>query len=112
MWGWRRMEKISWTDCVRIKKVLLRVKKERNIVHTIRRRKVNWIGHILRRNCRLKHVVEGRIEERLDVTGRGGRRRKQVLDDHTENTGYWECKKNALDRSPWRSRFGRGYTLT
>ena len=33
------------------------VKEERNIVHTIKRRKANRIGHILRRNCFLKHIV-------------------------------------------------------
>jgi ribosomal 50S subunit-associated protein YjgA (DUF615 family) len=49
MWCWRRMEKISWTE-----EVLHRVKEERNIVHKIKRRKANWIGHILRRNCHLK----------------------------------------------------------
>jgi hypothetical protein len=59
MWSWRRME-ISWTNRVRNKEVLHRVKEERNIVHTIKRRKANWIGHILRRNCLLKHVIEGR----------------------------------------------------
>jgi hypothetical protein len=59
MWCWRRMEKISWTDCVR-KEVLHRVKEERNIVHTIKRRKANWIGHILRSNCLLKQVIEGK----------------------------------------------------
>jgi hypothetical protein len=52
------------------------VKEERNIVHTIKRRKANWIGHILRRNCLLKHVIEGNIEG----TRRGGRR-KQLLDE-------------------------------
>jgi hypothetical protein len=46
MWCWRRMEKISWTDRVR-NEVLYRVKEERNILHTIKRRKVNWIGHNL-----------------------------------------------------------------
>jgi len=50
MWCWRRMEKISWTDHVRNEDVLLRVKKQRNILHEIRKRKANWIGHILRRN--------------------------------------------------------------
>jgi hypothetical protein len=65
MWCWRRME-ISWTDRVRNKEVLHRVKDERNIVHTIKRRNANWIGHILRRNCPLKHVIEGKIEERSD----------------------------------------------
>jgi hypothetical protein len=44
-------------------------------------RKVNWIGHTLRRNCLLKHVIEGKIEE---VTGQRGIRRKQLLDDLKE----------------------------
>jgi hypothetical protein len=46
--------------------------KERNILHTIKRKKANWIGHILLRNCLLKHVIEGKIEDRLEVTGTGG----------------------------------------
>jgi len=47
------MEKISSTDHVRNEDVLLRVKEQRNILHEIRKRKANWIGHILRRNCLL-----------------------------------------------------------
>jgi hypothetical protein len=62
MWCWRRMEKISWTDRVRNEEVLHRVKEERNIVHTIKRRKANWIGHILSRNCLLKLVIDGKLE--------------------------------------------------
>jgi hypothetical protein len=62
MWYLRRMEKVSWTDRVRNEEVLHRVKEERNILHTIKRRKANWIGHILRRNCLLKHVIEGKLE--------------------------------------------------
>ena len=54
MWCYRRMEKISWTDHVRNEEVLLRVKEQRNILHEIRKRKANWIGHILRRNCLLQ----------------------------------------------------------
>jgi hypothetical protein len=64
------MEKISWTDRVRNEEVLHRVKEERNIVHTIKRGKAIWIGHILRRNCLLKHVIEGKLEGRIEVTGR------------------------------------------
>jgi hypothetical protein len=71
IWCWRRMEKISWTDRVRNEEVLHRVKEERYIVHTIKRRKANWIGHILRTNCLLKHVIEGKLEGRIEVTGRG-----------------------------------------
>jgi hypothetical protein len=89
--------------------VLHRVKEERNIVHTIKRRKAHWIGHILRRNCLLKHVIEGKIEGRIEMTGRRGRRRKQLLDDPKEKTRYWKLKEEALDRTQWRSHFGRGY---
>jgi hypothetical protein len=53
MWCWRRIKKIIWTERVRNEEVLHRVKEERNILHTIKRRKANWIGHILRRNCLL-----------------------------------------------------------
>jgi hypothetical protein len=44
MWWWKRIEKISWTDCVRNEEVLHRVKEERNIIHTMKRRKANCIG--------------------------------------------------------------------
>jgi len=54
MWCCRRMEKISWTDHVKTEEVLLRVKEQRNILHEISKRKANWIGHILRRNCLLQ----------------------------------------------------------
>jgi hypothetical protein len=65
---------ISCTDRVRIEKVLQRAKEERNILHTVNRRKANWIGHVLRRNCLLKQVIEGKVAERIEVTGRRGTR--------------------------------------
>ena len=58
---WRRIEKISWTDHVRNEEVLLTVKEQRNILHEISKRKANWIGHILCRNCLLQRVIEGKI---------------------------------------------------
>jgi hypothetical protein len=61
MWCWRRMEKISWIDHVENEEVLLRVKEKRKILHEISKRKANWIGHILRRNC-LLHFIEGKIK--------------------------------------------------
>jgi hypothetical protein len=64
---------------VKNEELLQRVKEERNILHTIKSRKANWIGHILRRNCLLKHVIECRTEGIIEVTGRRGRRRKQLL---------------------------------
>jgi hypothetical protein len=62
MWCWRRMEKIIWTDHLRNEDVLLRVKEQRNILHKIHKWKVNWIGHILRRNCLLQRFTEGKIQ--------------------------------------------------
>jgi len=59
-----------------------------NIVQTIKRRKANWIGHILRRNCLPEHVIEGEIKERTKLTGRRGRRHKQLLDDLEEKRVY------------------------
>jgi hypothetical protein len=52
---------ISWTDRVRNEEVLLRVKEQRNILHEIRKRKDNWIDHILRRNCLLQQVVSSDV---------------------------------------------------
>jgi hypothetical protein len=108
MWCWGRKE-ISCPDRVGNRDVLHGVKEERDILHTIKRRKSNWIGHILRRNCLLKHVIEGKLKGRIDVTGRRGTRRKQLLDDLKEKRGYWKLKEEVLDRTVWRTRFGRGY---
>jgi hypothetical protein len=81
MWCWRSMEKISCTDHVRNEDVLLRVKEQRNILHEISKRKANWIGHILRRNCLPQRVIKGYIKGEVEVTGRRGRRRKKLLDE-------------------------------
>jgi hypothetical protein len=61
--------------------------------------KANWIGYILRRNCLLKHVIEGKLEGRIEMTRRRGRRRKQLLDDLQEKRRYWKLKEEALDRT-------------
>jgi hypothetical protein len=65
-----KIEEDQLDDRVRNKEVLHRVKKERNILHKIKRRKANWIGHILHRNCLLKHMIEGKLEGRIEMTGR------------------------------------------
>ena len=80
MWCWRKIE-ICWTDHMRNEEVLLRVKEQRNILHEISKRKANWIGHILRRNCLLQRVIDGKINGGIEVTGRRGRRCKKLLDD-------------------------------
>jgi hypothetical protein len=57
----------------------------------------------------MKHVIEGKLQGRIEMTGRRGRRRKQLLDDLKEKKIYWKLKEEALDRTLWRTRFGRGY---
>jgi hypothetical protein len=108
MWSWKRMEKISWADRVR-KEVLLRVREQRNILHEISKLNAYWIGHILRRNCLPQQVIEGKIKRGIEVTGRRGRRCRKLLDDLTERRGSSHRKEEALHRTMWRARFGRGF---
>jgi hypothetical protein len=89
--------------------VLHRVKEDRDILHTIKRRKANWIGHILRRNCL---VIEGKLEGRIEMTGGRGRRLKQLLDDLKEKRRYWKLQEEALDRTLWRTRFEEATDLS
>jgi len=58
----------------------------------------------LRRNCLLKE----KIVRRIKIKGRRGRRRKQLLDVLKEKRGYWKLTEEALDRTQWRTHFGRG----
>jgi len=104
--GWRRSVGPS---IERNEAVLLRVREQRNILHEISKRKANWIGHILRRNCLLQRVIEGKIKGRIEVTGRRGRRSMKLLDDLKERSGYSHLKEEALDRTMWIARFGRGF---
>jgi hypothetical protein len=83
-------------DRVRNEEILHKVKEERNIVHTIKG------------NCLLKHVIEGKLEGRIEMTGRRGIRSKQLLDDLKGKRRYWKLKEEALDRTQWRTRFGKG----
>jgi hypothetical protein len=91
-----------------VRKESIRVKEQRNIPHEIRKREANWIGHILRRNCLLQQVIEGKIEG-IEVKGRRGRRFRNLLGYLKERKGYSHLKEEALDRTVWRAGFGRGF---
>jgi hypothetical protein len=97
---------------VRNEDVLLRVNEQRNILHEIRKRKANWIGHILRIHCLLKQVIEGKIKGEIEVTIRGGRRCKKLLDDLKDRIGYSHLKEEALDRTVWRNRLEEALDLS
>jgi hypothetical protein len=81
-------------------------KREEGQDHNIKRKQANWISHVLRRNCVVKHVVEGKI------FGRGGRgRSKLLLDDLKEKRRYWKCKEKPLDRTLWKKPFGEAMDM-
>jgi hypothetical protein len=83
MWKWSQpvfKQHISWTDHVDNEEVLQKVNGGKKYLAYKKRRKANWVGHALRRNCRIKHVIKGKIK----VKGRRGRCRKQLLDDLKE----------------------------
>jgi hypothetical protein len=93
------MEKFSWTNHARNEEVLLRVKEQSNILHEISKRKVKWIGRILRRNCLLRQVIEGKIKGGIEVAERRGRRHRKLLNNFKERKGYFNLKEEALDRT-------------
>jgi len=82
------MEKSSCSDLVKDIEVLQRVKEERNFVHATVRKKADWIGHILHRNCLLKRVTERKIEGR-------GTGHKHLIRDLKE----MKWKEKALNRT-------------
>jgi hypothetical protein len=88
---WGKMEKINCTDRVKNEVLLHRHKAERNIIHTIKRRKANWIGHILRRTCLLNRLLKGKR----------GKRRRQPLDDLKEKE-YCNNRSHSVKKSIWK----------
>ena len=101
MWCSRRMEKIKWSMKVTNEQVIDRIGEKRTLLKNILRRKGNWIGHILRRNCLLHDGIEGQMTEVKGV----GRRRTQLLDDLRNRRRYWELKEEAEDRKRWIRQF-------
>jgi hypothetical protein len=79
--------------------VLHRFKKDRNILHTLKLRKVDWVGHMSLRNSLLKHIIQEKLEGGVEVKVRRGRRRKQLLNELKETRGHWKLKQEALNRS-------------
>jgi hypothetical protein len=58
MWSWRRMERISWTVRVKMKKCYMESRKKGSSYIKHKERKVNWTGHVLNRKSLLEHVIE------------------------------------------------------
>jgi hypothetical protein len=89
----------------------LRVKEQRNNVHERRKRKANWIGHILRRNCFLQQVIEGKIKGGIEVTGRRGRKLgsywmtlRKGEDTFEGGSARSHYVESSIWKRPWTSR--------
>ena len=90
---------VKWGSITRVKeRNLLPAIKEGRLIELV----TSWLENLL------KHIIEGKIEGGIQVTGRRERRPKRLLNDLEENWGYWKSKQEALDRSMW-TVFGRGY---
>uniref|UniRef100_A0A8D8TDU0 Craniofacial development protein 2 n=1 Tax=Cacopsylla melanoneura TaxID=428564 RepID=A0A8D8TDU0_9HEMI len=98
MWLWRRVESIKWSDKIRHEEVLRRVDEERVILKTIRKRKGSWLGHILRRDCLQRRIMEGQIEGARSR----GRRKFGILTDIAQGRSFEQLKENSQDREKWR----------
>ena len=73
-------------------------------------KKANWIGHIWRRNCLLKHVIDEKVESRMDRCYlKACRRHQELMYDLKKSRGYWKLKEEALDCTQWRTVFERFY---
>jgi len=78
---WGTTDKISWTDVVKNEDVQYRIEQERNALHTRKDRKPAGISQLFRRNFLLNHIIEGKLQGKIEVTERRGMRPKQLLDD-------------------------------
>ena len=98
MWVWRSMDHVKWTDKIKNAVVLERVGERRIMLELIRKKKRNWLGHWLRRNCLLKDALEGMVNGKKVR----GRRRYQMIDNIMINGLYEDTERKAEKRVEWR----------
>ena len=92
------MEHVKCTDKIKNAVVLERVGEGRIMLELIRKRKRNWLGHWLRRNCLLKDALEGMVNGKK-VRGR----RYQMIDKIMINGLYEDTKNKTEKRVDWRT---------
>ena len=97
MWLWIRMERVKWTDKIKNAVVLERLREGRTILELIKKRKINWLDHWLRRNCLLKDAVEGMVNGKKVRS-----RRSYQMIDIMINGLYADTKRKAEKMVEWR----------
>ena len=78
--------------------MLERVGEGRIMLELIKKRKRNWLGHWLKRNCLLKDALEGTVNGKKVR----GRRRYQMIDNIMVNGLDEDTKRKAEKRKEWR----------
>src|SRR6188508_2447654 len=104
MWCYRRLLKISWRDKITNEEVLRRVHVKLHFVRDMRKRKLEYAGHVLRGSSGESHLylLEGKIGGKR---ARGRPRRAWMNDiiDWTDIDTYGEIKRVAEDRKRWKT---------
>ena len=96
MWTWQRMLKISWTEKVTNEEVLVHATETRSIFKMIWCRKHRWLGHVLRHDNLLHHIIEENMLGKATHCG------MELLHDMMEERDYRQLKDLISDRSRWR----------
>ena len=92
------MLKISWTDKVTNKEVLVCANEARSILKMIWHMKHRWLGHVLRHDRLLHDTMEGKMLSKAAWCTK----RMELLHDMMEGRDYGQLKELVSDRSRWR----------
>ncbi|XP_045542444.1 uncharacterized protein LOC123723524 [Papilio machaon] len=89
IWAYRRMLAISWTHKVSNEEVLRRVNQKRELLQTIKMRKVSYLGHVFRhdRYELLQLILMGKVPGKKSVGRRNEQKERCVLRNIREWTG-------------------------
>ena len=97
------MLRIPWTARISNEEVLRRAGTERTLIKQIRKRQLNFLGHIVRANGIEKDCLLGRVEGRRAR----GRQRLKFMDTLEEQMDHrWKTAdliRMAQERGRWRS---------
>lgn len=107
--GYRRALQINGTARRTNDSVLAEMGTERLLVETVKKRKLQFFGHVIRAQNLTTHLLEGRIDGRRSR----GRPRRRWGDDIKEWSGQSlaQCTRMARDRSRWRNRANSSATV-
>ncbi len=101
MWCYRRLLRVSWTEHRTNEWILEKLNVEKELLHQMKRRKLSYYGHIIRKkNCLEKDLIQGCT---TGCRSQGGQRRRWK-EDISEWTGQDinVAARSAVDRDQWK----------